>query len=122
MNDEALARIARSGMEQLSVYFRSPDDRGRGRQDQTAPAPVLARSDDFRPEAYGIVLRRAAEVPDTGSGAVATLGAQAPGTCRRGGAGAVKLARDARNSFGIMGSANLRRRGRACISRAPPED
>jgi hypothetical protein len=60
VNDEVLTRIARSGMEQLSVYFRSPDTGVAMAQDQTAPSPVLARNDDFRPESYGIT-RRVAE-------------------------------------------------------------
>ncbi|MET0279376.1 MAG: hypothetical protein ABW198_13680 [Pseudorhodoplanes sp.] len=71
VNDETLLRIARSGMEQLSVYFRSPDAGVAVAQDQTSSAPVLARNDDFGPEAYGIT-RRVAEAPDTGSGPVAT--------------------------------------------------
>ena len=63
VNDEVLGRVARSGMEQLAAYFSSP---------QTAPdaAPAVpaapdnrpsavARTDDFGPEAYGIVRRPA---------------------------------------------------------------
>jgi hypothetical protein len=55
VNDEVLARVARGGMEQLSVYFRSPETAGTVMaSDRAAPAPVMARNDDFRPETYGI--------------------------------------------------------------------
>ena len=40
VNDEVLARVARSGMEQLSVYFRNPEADPAG--DQVAEAPVTA--------------------------------------------------------------------------------
>ena len=46
VNDEVLARAARNGMEQLSVYFRSPDARppvvASERLPEPAPAPVPA--------------------------------------------------------------------------------
>ncbi len=58
VNDEVLARVARSGMEQLSVYFRNPDAGSAvAAADQRPSAPVMARSDDFRPETYGITRR-----------------------------------------------------------------
>lgn len=60
VNDEVLTRIARSGMEQLSGYFRSPETGVAMAQDHAAPGSVVARNDDFRPESYGIT-RRAPE-------------------------------------------------------------
>jgi hypothetical protein len=58
VNDDVLARIAHSGMEQLSVYFRSPDaGSAMAAADQPPSTPVMARSDDFRPETYGITRR-----------------------------------------------------------------
>jgi hypothetical protein len=60
VNDEVLARVARSGMEQLSVYFRNPDAAPAGTvvaSDPQASGPVMARTDDFRPESYGITRR-----------------------------------------------------------------
>lgn len=53
VTDDVLDRVARSGMEQLAVYFRSPE---------MAPAapdtrPTAMARDDFRPESYGITRR-----------------------------------------------------------------
>lgn len=63
VNDEVLTRIARNGMEQLSAYFRSPE--GGVAVAQAAPSQVMAGTDDFRPETYGIT-RRTADAPLTG--------------------------------------------------------
>jgi hypothetical protein len=65
VNDEVLTKIARSGMEQLSAYFRSPES-GVAVAQQPAAGPVLARGDDFHPETYGIT-RRAQEASVTGA-------------------------------------------------------
>lgn len=65
VNDEVLARVARSGMEQLSAYFRSLEGGVAVAQGQGGPSPVFARTDDFRPESYGIT-RRVPEAPATG--------------------------------------------------------
>lgn len=64
INDEVLTKIARSGMEQLSAYFRGAEGAAVVAQDQPAGAPVLARNDDFQPESYGIT-RRPPEVPNS---------------------------------------------------------
>ena len=65
INDEVLGRVARSGMEQLAAHFRNPDAAS-----DTVPAvpgarppSALARTDDFGPEAHGIVRRPA--LPET---------------------------------------------------------
>lgn len=71
VNDEVLTRVARSGMEQLSVYFRSPESGVAVAQGPSAPASVFARGDDFGPESYGIT-RRAPDVPNNGGPEVAT--------------------------------------------------
>lgn len=75
VNDEVLARVARSGMEQLSVYFRNPEANPTGNQVAEAPvtAPVMARTDDFRPESYGIT-RRSQE----GTASTAAIASNAP--------------------------------------------
>jgi hypothetical protein len=69
-NDAVLARVARSGMEQLAAFLNTPP---------TAPAPspggpeedgrlTVAAADDFRPEAQGIYrLPQAPEPAVTGS-------------------------------------------------------
>jgi len=71
VNDEVLTRVARSGMEQLSVYFRSPDTGIAVAQEQGPPATLLSRNDDFRPESYGIT-RGPPEAPNIGGAEVAT--------------------------------------------------
>jgi hypothetical protein len=51
VNDEVLARVARSGMEQLSVYFKGSEAGSAvAVADPPPSAPAMARSDDFRPE------------------------------------------------------------------------
>jgi len=70
VNDEVLAKIARSGMEQLSVYFRAPEG-GVVAQSEPVTGPILAGNDDFRPEAFGIT-RSAPEAPETAGDLVAT--------------------------------------------------
>ena len=85
VNDEVLSRIARSGMEQLAVYFRGP---------ATTPdaAPVtpedrpsaIARNDDFQPESHGIFRRSAApEAPSDTTASTGPAEATAPIPPRR---------------------------------------
>ncbi len=75
VNDEVLARVARSGMEQLSVYFRKVPRQGLpvAVADPPPSAPVMARSDDFRPETYGITRR-----PQEAAASAAAAGQNAP--------------------------------------------
>jgi hypothetical protein len=80
VNDEVLARVARSGMEQLSVYFRNPDaGSAMVAADQPPSAPVMARGDDFRPETYGITRR-----PQEVAASAAAAGPGAPPARRPG--------------------------------------
>jgi hypothetical protein len=74
VNDEVLARVARSGMEQLSLYFRNPDAGSAiAAADQPPSAPGMARSDDFRPETYGITRR-----PAEGAASATAAGESSP--------------------------------------------
>jgi hypothetical protein len=57
VSDEVLARAARSGMEQLAVYFRGPDSQGApvvaSGAPEAAPPPAPDRPAPSRPEVAG---------------------------------------------------------------------
>jgi hypothetical protein len=73
--DEVLARVARAGMEQLAVYFRSPEPY----PGTPEVRPVAVAQDDFKPESFGIT-RHPPETaaPETAAPAAAGPEAAAP--------------------------------------------
>lgn len=78
VNDEVLARVARSGMEQLSVYFKGSEAGSAvAVADPPPSAPAMARSDDFRPETYGITRR-----PTEAAASATAAGQNAPSARR----------------------------------------
>ena len=83
VTDEVLARVARSGIEQLSVYFRNPDaapPAAMVASEPPASGPVMARTDDFRPESYGITRRSQEGVASAAAAAPNAPSARRPGT------------------------------------------